>query len=60
MEKELLKELKNKLNSIIKELSNASNSLPYEERFDVASLRNNIHNVKVSQDTKYLYEYYER
>ena len=59
MEKELLKELKTKLNSIIKELSLASSNLPYEERFDVASLRNNIHNVKVSLDTKYLYEYYE-
>ena len=59
MDKTRLKELKTQLSTIIKELSLASSKLPYEERFDVASLRNNIHNVKVSQDTKYLYEFYQ-
>ena len=55
MEKELL----NNLKSIIKDLSLASANLPYEERFDVASLQNNIHNVKVSLEIRYVYEYYE-
>ena len=59
MDKELLKQQKANLKSIIKELSISSNKLPYEERFDVASLRNNIHNVKVSLDIEYLYTFYE-
>ncbi len=59
MDKVVLKELKTKLNTIIKELSNSSFKLPHEERFDVASLRNNIHNVKVSLDIDYLYTFYE-
>lgn len=59
MDKNLLKETKNNLHLIIKELSLASFKLPYEERFDVASLKNNIHNVKVSKDVNYIYEYYK-
>ena len=59
MDKNLMKELKNNLSLIIKELSLSSFKLPYEERFDVASLKNNIYNVKISQDIKYIYDYYE-
>lgn len=52
------KVLRKNLKSIINELAFASFKLPYEERFDVASLRNNIHNVKVSGDISYLDNFY--
>ena len=59
MDKVVMKELNTKLNSIIKELSDSSFKLDYEERFDVASLRNNIYNVKISFKIDYLYTFYE-
>ena len=59
MDKALRKQYESELNSIIKELINASNKLPYEERFDVASLKNNIYNVKISLDIDYIYRFYE-
>ena len=59
MDKVLQKELKNKLNSSIKELSISSFKLDYEKRFDVASLRNNIYNARISFDVEYLYTFYK-
>ncbi len=59
MDKKLIKSLRKDLSSIIKELCLASFKLPYEERFDVSSLRNNIYNVKVSGDIEYLNRFYE-
>ena len=59
MDKALRKQYVSELNSIIKELINASNKLSYEERFDVASLKNNIYNVKISHDIDYIYRFYE-
>ena len=58
MDKEFLKQQKQNLKNIINELSNASFQLDYEHRFDVASLRNNIHNVKVSCNLEYLYNFF--
>ena len=45
MDKELRNQHLKNLNLLIKELALSSNKLSYEERFDVASLRNNIHNL---------------
>ena len=59
MDKEFLKQQKKHLNSIINELFYASFKLDYEHRFDVASLRNNIHNVKVSLDIEYLNRFFD-
>ena len=59
MDKNLRKTLRKNLSSILSELSSASFKLPYDERFDVASLKNNIHNVKVSGDIEYLNRFYE-
>ena len=59
MDKSLKKTLQKSLNSIYKDLCYASFKLPYEERFDVASLKNNIHNVKVSDDISYLTDFYD-
>ena len=59
MEKELQKELSTNLKTILKELSLASSNLSYEDRFDLASLKNNIHNVKVSLEIRYIHEFYE-
>lgn len=55
MDKSWLKQKRKDLRLIINELSKASFKLDYESRFDVASLKNNIHNVKVSLDLDYLY-----
>ena len=45
------------LKQMIKELSAASSKLSYEERFDVASLKNNIYNCKISLKLDYLVEF---
>ena len=45
------------LKQIIKELSTSSNKLSYEERFDVASLKNNIFNSKITLKVDYLVEF---
>ena len=45
------------LKQIIKELSTASSKLSYEERFDIASLKNNIYNCKISLKLDYLVEF---
>lgn len=59
MTKEELKVFRKELNSIIKELSISSFKLDADTRFDVASLRNNIYNVKISQDINYIYRLYD-
>ena len=59
MDKNELKQYKKALKSIIQELSSSSFILDSESRFDVASLRNNIYNVKISQDIEYIYRLYE-
>ena len=59
MDKNLINQSKKNLKKILKELSLASFKLPYEERFDVASLKNNIHNVKISFDMSYLDEFFD-
>jgi len=59
MEKELRNKHLNNLKLVIKELALSSSKLSYEERFDIASLRNNIHNVKVSLDMSYLDRFFE-
>ena len=53
------KELQKTLKLILKELALASSKLSYEERFDVASLKNNIHNSKISLDISYIDRFYE-
>lgn len=46
------------LRSLLIELYFAANHIEFENRFDVASLNNNIHNVKVSGDLKYLDDFF--
>ena len=45
------------LKQIIKELSASSFKLSYEERFDVASLKNNIFNSKITLNLDYIVEF---
>ena len=59
MDKNLKKTLRKSLSSIYKDLCSASMKLSYEERFDVSSLKNNVHNVKVSGDIGYLNRFFE-
>ena len=59
MDKKELKQKEKILNTILKELSSASFKLDYENRLDVSSLKNNIHNVKVSTDIDYVYRFYD-
>ena len=59
MDKNERKQYVSSLKSIIKELIIASNKLPYEERFDVSSLKNNIYNASITYDIDYLYRFYE-
>ena len=58
IDKVLLEKKKN-LNKILSELSFASFKLDADSRFDVASLRNNIYNVKLSQDIEYIQRLYD-
>ena len=59
MDKSERKQYLANLKLVIKELIESSNKLPYEDRFDVASLKNNIYNVKISHDVEYIYRYYD-
>ena len=54
-----IQEKKKNLNKILSELASASYKLDVDNRFDVSSLRNNIYNVKISQDIEYIERLYE-
>ena len=49
-----IKAAKAHLSSLLKDLARANKAIPFEDSFDIASLRNNIHNVKISADLGYL------
>ena len=56
---QLLKQNKSTLKIIIKELTNASSKLLYEDRFDVSSLKNNINNAIITGDMDYINRYFD-
>ncbi|MBQ4255557.1 MAG: hypothetical protein II721_06195, partial [Bacilli bacterium] len=45
------------LSEIVKDIKRINLSLPSENRFDLASYSNNVHNVKVSGEMRYLDEF---
>ena len=53
-----MKQARHTLRLIIAELLFANRSLPAEKRYDVASLRNNIHNAALTHDITYLTRYF--
>ncbi|MCR5491250.1 MAG: carbohydrate ABC transporter permease [Bacilli bacterium] len=53
-----IKEMRQKLNVIENDLRRINKTLPVEDRFDLASFRNNVHNVNVSGDTRYLDDFF--